>query len=192
MSRSGDNPEAEVAAGSPAPGEPVFLVVGKLRRPHGVKGEMLMEVLSDFPERLRPGVMLHVEPGYDDALVLRSVRPHKDGLLVAFEGCDTPEAAGEFRNRLVAVKTANRPPLAEGEYYHHQVIGLRVSTTSGQTVGRVVEILTTGAHDVLVVRGETGPEILIPLVEPFLQEINLAQGEMIVSLIPGMLPGEER
>jgi 16S rRNA processing protein RimM len=68
---------------------------------------------------------------------------------------------------------------------------LRVSTASGQIVGRVVEILTTGAHDVLVVRGEMGPEILIPLVKPFLQEINLAQGEMIVSLIPGMLPGEE-
>ena len=59
MSRSGDNPEAEVAAGSPAPGEPVFLAVGKLRRPHGVKGEMLMEVLTDFPERLKPGVMLY-------------------------------------------------------------------------------------------------------------------------------------
>jgi 16S rRNA processing protein RimM len=190
MSRSGDNPEAEVAAGSPAPGEPVFLVVGKLRRPHGVKGEMLMEVLTDFPERLKPGGTLYVEPAYE-TLVLRSLRPHKDGLLVAFEGCITPETAGEYRNRMVAVKTANRPPLAEGEYYHHQVIGLRVSTASGQTVGRVVEILTTGAHDVLVVRGETGPEILIPLVEPFLQEINLAEGEMIVSLIPGMLPGEE-
>lgn len=190
MSQSGNDPEAEVAAGSPAPGEPVFLAVGKLRRPHGVKGEMLMEVLTDFPERLRPGLMLYLEPPYD-TLVLRSVRPHKDGMLVTIDGCDTPEKAGEYRNRLVSVKTANRPALPEGEYYHHQVIGLRVTTDSGQDVGRAVEILSTGAHDVLVVRGETGPEILIPLVKPFLQEINLVQGEIIVSLIPGMLPGEE-
>jgi len=190
MSRSGNDPEATVAAGSPAPGEPVFLAVGKLRRPHGVKGEMLMEVLTDFPERLSPGGTVYLEPAYDP-LELRSVRPHHDGLLVAFKGCDTPEAAGEYRNRLVSVKTTNRPALPEGEYYHHQVIGLRVRTASGQALGQVIEILSTGAHDVLVVRGETGPEILIPLVEPFLQEINLAQGEIIVSLIPGMLPGEE-
>ena len=191
MSRSGDESEAKVEAGSPAPGEPAFLAVGKLRRPHGVKGEMLMEVLTDFPERLKPGSVLLVEPDYAP-LVLRSVRQHKDGLLVAFTGCDTPEAAGEYRNRLVNVKTTSRPTLPEGEYYHHQLIGLRVRTASGQIVGRAIEILTTGAHDVLVARGETGPEILIPLVKPFLQEINLEQGEMIVSLIPGMLPGEER
>jgi len=190
MSRTGDNPETNVTAGSPGAGEPAFLVVGKLRRPHGVKGEMLMEVRTDFPERLRPGVTLYLEPEYSQ-LVLRSVRTHNNGLLVAFEGCDTPEQAGEFRNHLVAVETATRPKLPEGEYYHHQLIGLQVNTSTGQALGRVTEILATGAHDVLVVRGETGPEILIPLVDAFLREVNLAQGVMIVSLIPGMLPGEE-
>ena len=182
--------EAEDVAGSPAPGEPAFLAVGKLRRPHGVKGEMLMEILTDFPERLRPGGVLFVEPNHDP-LVLRSVRQHKDGLLVAFTGCETPETAGEYRNRLVTVKTVNRPTLPEGEYYHHQLVGLQVRTTSGQVVGRAIEILSTGAHDVLVARGETGPEILIPLVAPFLQEISLTDGVILVQLIPGMLPGEE-
>jgi len=190
MSPSGDKSEAPIAAGSPAPGGPAFLAVGKLRRPHGVKGEMLMEVLTDFPERLKPGVVLFVEPSYDP-MVLRSIRPHNVGLLVAFEGCHTPESAGEYRNRIVAVKTNERPQLPEGEYYHHQLIGLQVRTDSGLMVGQVTEILSTGAHDVLVVRGQTGPEILIPLVEVFLREVNLALGEMIVSLIPGMLPGEE-
>lgn len=189
MSRPGDKSEAEDAAGSPAPGEPAFLAVGKLRRPHGVKGELLMDILTDFPERLRPGGVLFVEPDHTP-LVLRSVRPHQDALLVAFKGCETPEAAGAYRNCLVTVKTANRPALPEGEYYHHQLIGLQVRTHSGQVVGRALEILSTGAHDVLLVRGETGPEILIPLVAPFLQEIGLAEGVITVQLIPGMLPGE--
>ena len=190
MSRSGNNSEAAVAAGSPAPGEPAFLAVGKLRRPHGVKGEMLMEVLTDFPEHLKPGMLLYVEPDYR-RLELLSIRPHGDGLLVAFEGYDTPEQAGELRNLTLYVPAGTRPPLPDGEYYHHQLIGLRVISSTGQALGRVTEILVTGANDVLVVRGESGPEILIPMAGPFLGEIDLAQGEMVVRLIPGMLPGEE-
>lgn len=191
MSRSGDNPEKANVAGSPGPGEPAYLVVGKLRRPHGVKGELLMEVLTDFPERLKSGVTLYGEPEYDP-MVLRSVRSHHKGLLVAFEGCDTPEQAGELRNMVVTVKTAERPPLPEGEYYHHQIIGLQVRTSAGQVLGRVVEILETGANDVLVVSGETGADALIPLADPFLHEINLGQNVLVVNLIPGLLPDEER
>jgi 16S rRNA processing protein RimM len=190
MSRSGNVPEAAEAAGSPGAGEPAFLAVGKLRRPHGLKGELLMEVLTDFPERFGPGVTLYIEPEYRPIL-LRSVRPHAQGLLVGFQGCDTPEQAGELRNRIVAIKAAHSQPLPEGEYYRHQLIGLRVSASSGQVLGQVVEVLVTGANDVLVVRGDSGPEVLIPLADPFLQEIDLARGEMVVILIPGMLPGEE-
>jgi 16S rRNA processing protein RimM len=164
--------------------------VGKLRRPHGVRGEMLMQVLTDFPERLGRGSVLYL--GADQPrLTLRSLRPHKDGLLVAFEGIDTPEEAGRLRNQVVFVKTADRPPLEEGEYYHHQLIGLRVICADGRMLGQAVEILETGASDVLVVRGESGPEILVPLAEPFLKAVRLQQGEVEVTLIPGMLPGEE-
>ena len=190
MSRSGDNPGSAVAAGSPAPGEPVFLAVGKLRRPHGVKGELLMEVLTDFPERLKPGMTLHTETE-QRPLVLRSVRSHREGLLVGFEGYNTPEQAGELRNLVLVVSSAGSPRLPEGEYYQYQLIGLRVTNSDGQVLGRVTEILTTGAHDVLVVRGEMGPEILIPMADPFVGEIDLAKGEMVVHPIPGMLPGEE-
>jgi 16S rRNA processing protein RimM len=189
MSRKDTGAENTPAAGSLAPGEPAFLAVGKLRRPHGVRGEMLMEVLTDFPARLKPGFTLLVEPDHQP-LRLRSVRPHNDGLLVAFEGIDTPEEAGLLRNRVLVVGQADRPILPEGEYYQHQWIGLRVISSDGRELGRLVEILETRANDVLVVRGETGPEILIPLAGPFIQEVRLAQGELIVNLIPGMLPGE--
>jgi 16S rRNA processing protein RimM len=174
-------------AGSPLKGEPVFLAVGKLRRPHGLHGEIIMDVLTDFPERLRPGITLYVGPKHQP-LRLRSHRWHSVALLVAFEGYNTPEQAGELRNHLAYVKTADRPPLPEGEYYHHQLIGLKVVSEQGEVLGKVTEILATGANDVYVVRAEIGPEILIPAVEEFVQTVDLEHGELRVRITPGLLP----
>ncbi len=170
--------------GSPPTGEPAFLVVGKLRHPHGLKGEILMEVITDFPERLQAGVQVYAgEP--PRPLHIRSRRKHGQGLLLGFEGYDSPETVGELRNALVFVSTADRPPLPPGEYYHHQLIGLRVISEDGQELGRLVEIMTTPANDVYVVRG-AGPDLLLPAIEPVVRAIDLERGEMQVHLLPGL------
>jgi 16S rRNA processing protein RimM len=174
-------------AGSPHKGEPVFLAVGKLRRPHGLHGEIIMDVLTDFPERLHCGITLYVGPEHQ-SLQLRSLRWHTAALLVAFEGYDTPERAGELRNQFAYVTTADRPPLPEGEYYHHQLIGLKVISEQGEVLGKVTEILATGANDVYVVRAEIGAEILIPAVDEFVRAVDLERGELRVRVAPGLLP----
>src|SRR5512139_4086674 len=89
--------------GSPSSGEPVFLAVGKLHRAHGVHGEIIMEVLTDFPERLKTGVTLFV--GKDHQPVrLNSRRWHNQNLLVSFEGYSNPEAINVLVNQLVQVR----------------------------------------------------------------------------------------
>ena len=174
-------------AGSLQNGEPVFLAVGKLRRPHGLHGEMIMDVLTDFPERLQLGMTLYVGPDHQP-LQLCSRRWHMAALLVTFEGLNTPEQAGKYRNQLAYVTTADRPPLPEGEYYHHQVIGLKVIDEQGGMLGTITEILETGANDVYVVRADIGPEILIPAVDEFVRAVDLERGELRVRLAPGLLP----
>lgn len=177
------------AAGSPLPGEPAFLAVGKLRHAHGVHGEMLMEVFTDFPDRLQPGAVLYLGPEVDQ-LKLIKCRTHREGLLMTFEGYTTPEAVGQFRNQVLYVKAADRPPLADGEYYHYQLINLNVITDVGVTLGTVTEILETGASDVLVIRPEAGPDVLIPMSDAFILNIDLAHRLITVHLIPGMLAEE--
>ena len=174
-------------AGSPQKGEPVFLAVGKLRRPHGLHGEIIMDVLTDFPERLHRGTTLYVGPEHQP-LQIRSHRWHTAAMLVAFEGYNTPEQASELRNQIAFVLTADLPPLPEGEYYHHQLIGLKVISEQGEMLGTVTEILATGASDVYVVRPKIGAEILIPAVDEFVQAIDLESGEMRVHVVPGLLP----
>jgi 16S rRNA processing protein RimM len=177
----------EEPAGSPDPGEPVFLVVGTLRRPHGLRGELLMEVITDFPERLRPGVTVYLSEQYHPVRI-RSRRWHGQLLLIAFEGYADPETAGSLRNHLVFVRADDRPPLAEGEYYHHQLLGLQVLSNEGETLGRLIQILETGANDVYVVRPQAGPDLLLPAIEPVITQVDLEQGLIRVNLLPGLMP----
>jgi len=179
--------KSKSSTGSPKTGEPVYLVVGKLRRPHGIHGEMVMEILTDFPERLQVGTRVFVGREYRE-LQIRSRRPHQNFLLVAFQGYDTPEEVGVWRNKLVYVLRVDRPPLEEDEFYHHELIGLEVEIDAQTILGTVTSILETGANDVLVVRPEKGAEILLPLTDEVVQEIDLQTGRMRVKLLPGLLP----
>ena len=173
-------------AGSPQ-GEPLFLAVGKLRRPHGIRGEMLMEVLTDFPERFRAGAVVYVGPRRVP-LTIRSVRPHRDMLIIAFEGYGERNQVEALRNLLVTVPADEAPPLAEDEVYYHQLLGLRVVTDEGVTLGRLVEILETGANDVYIVEPEGGGgQILLPAIDEVVLHIDLERGEMTVHLLEGLL-----
>jgi len=172
-------------AGSLGVGEPVFLAVGKFRRPHGVHGEILMEILTDFPERFQVGSILFIGPEHQPHKI-KSFRQHNDGLLVAFEGYNSPEEIGVFRNQYAFVSSSDRPALPNGEYYHHELIGLRVVEDNGGFLGNIVAILETGANDVLVVHPEIGSDILLPFIDEVVLEINLFQAEVRVHLLPGL------
>ena len=177
--------ENQQPAGSPQSGEPEFLVIGKLRAPHGLQGELLMDVLTDFPERIKPGRQVYAGEERRP-LEVRSCRPASKGMLIRFQGFDTPEAAGVLRNQHVFVSTADLPALPEGEYYHHQLIGLRVVSDTGDELGRLAEILDTSANDVYVIRPDEGPDLLLPAIDPVIVKIDLEQQTITVHLLPGM------
>ncbi len=171
----------EEHSGSPAAGEPEYLVIGRLRRSHGLAGEMTMDVLTDFPERITPGKVVQVGEARA-ALTIRSVRPKNKEMLVAFEGIHDPDSANHLRNQLVFVRVDELPPLPEGEYYFHQLLGLRVLDQNGNLVGTLVEIIETGANDVYLIRNETTQnEMMLPAVDDFVLRIDLAERVIIVS-----------
>jgi 16S rRNA processing protein RimM len=174
--------------GSPQ-GEPVFLAVGWIGRPHGVRGEVTLYLTTDFPERLQPEVQIFLGETHIP-MQIRARREHQGHLLLKFDGYDTPEAVGELRNQTVFVRADDRPPLPEGEYYHHQIIGLQAIDEQGQILGKVTEILSTGSNDVYVVQPDTGAEILLPATEEVILDYDLEQGHIRVHLLPGLLLGE--
>jgi 16S rRNA processing protein RimM len=173
--------------GSPQPGEPVFLVIGKLRRPHGIHGEMIMNILTDFPERLKNGMVVFVGDDHKP-LKVKTWREHQKGLLVGFADYSTPEDVGILRNCLVFIKTKELPPLPKGEYYHHQVIGLRVVDETGAELGVVADVIATGANDVFLVKQKEGKEFLLPVIDQMVLNIDLEMGEISARPLPGLIP----
>jgi 16S rRNA processing protein RimM len=185
MPRKNAPSPAPAGSGSPV-GEPVYLTVGFIRRPHGIHGELIMDIHTDFPDRLRAGAKVFLGDEHKPTK-LASVRPHGISMLVSFLGLTDPESAGRLRNTWVYVPAADRPPLPEGKVYQHQVLGLRVVADDGRELGTLVDIFETGANNIYVVKTAEGKEILLPAIPDVVLEIDLPNGEIKVHLLEGLI-----
>ncbi len=166
--------------------KPKFLIIGKILKPFGVRGELKVEILTDFPERFAS--LRQVWIG-DDAKSFSVERAHLHShtiALVKLAGINTPEQASPLREQLMYVAMDDAVKLRDNQVYLFQTIGLTVKTTDGQTLGKVIDVLDTRANDVYIVHDGTR-EILLPAIPEVVREINLARGEMIVKLIDGLL-----
>ncbi len=167
------------------PPPPERLIVGRIVRPWGARGQVKVEPLTDFPERFRRGARFLIGDGeYRCSSVMNAPR----NLVLKLDGVDSPDAAEALRGALLEVPTAEAPALPEGTYYHYQLMGLEVRTAEGEELGRVVEVLTTGGTDVYVVHGPRG-EVLLPATSEVVASIDLEAGRMTVTPLPGMVQG---
>ena len=171
--------------------EPRFLVIGKVIGAHGVGGELKVQIISEDPHRF--GRLEQVYAGLEDRepvpWMLERFRLHKGHALLKIANCSDRDTAQSLRGHLLHVPLEDAIPLEEGEYYEYQILDLDVWTVSDEHLGKVVEIIETGANDVYVVHG-TYPghrEILIPAIEGVVIEIDLDSGRMVVELPEGLL-----
>jgi 16S rRNA processing protein RimM len=164
---------------------PKFLVVGEILKPWGYRGEVKVQILTDFPKRLAKLKTVYLGP---DARVVQveRARLHSGAALMKFEGYDSPEAVAKLRGQTVQILAAEAAPLVEGQFYHHQIIGLQALSSDGVLLGQVEEILETGANDVYLIRREDGRELLLPAIQDVIQEIDLENKRMVVRLLPGL------
>ncbi len=181
----------DINSGSPSTGEPEFLAVGKIRRPHGVHGEMRITVWTDFPERLQPGKQVFVGKKYLPVHI-KSLRGHAQEFLIAFDEFTNRDEIGQYRNQVLFVRTADLPTLPDDEIYLHQLLGLQVVLDEDhRLLGMVAEILETGANHVFLVRREGRGDILIPDIDPVIVKIDLQKGEIRVNLLPGLIADDQ-
>ena len=171
--------------------EPRYLAVGLVVGAHGLLGELKVNLLTDDPHRFGrlERVLIGPEGTEPVARPLVSYRLHKGRVLLRLQGCDDRAAAETLRGYLVQVPFDEAILLEEGEYFEHQILGLDVWTASGRDLGRVTEIIYTGANEVYVVRG-TGAErreLLIPAIKDVVLEVDPDTGRLVVELPQGLV-----
>lgn len=169
------------------PGKPADILVGLIHKPHGLRGEVAVEVLSDIEGRFKKGSELKlVVPGVPARAVrVRSSRNHGRGILLTFEGVETREGAEQLRGGRLEVDRDRVPPAAEGEFYHFELVGCRCYD-GGRDLGVIVSVVEDGGGALLQVRdGEE--ELLVPFVKAFLTAIDTAAQRLDFDLPPGLV-----
>jgi 16S rRNA processing protein RimM len=167
---------------------PDTVVIGRIGRPHGVRGEVTIEVRTDDPDlRFAPGAVLLTDPADRGPLTIAGSRWHRDVLLLAVEGVESREAAELLRNTLLLVETSTLPALDDpDDYYDHQLIGLTARLTDGTALGVVVAVSHEGG-DLLVVERPDAGELLVPFVRVIVPTVDLAAGSLVVDPPEGLL-----
>ncbi|MFD4504278.1 ribosome maturation factor RimM [Streptomyces sp. NPDC058457] len=165
------------------------LVVARIGRAHGIKGEVTVEVRTDEPElRLAPGAVLATDPASAGPLTIETGRVHSGRLLLRFEGVKDRTGAETLRNTLlIAEIDPEELPEGEDEYYDHQLIDLDVVTEDGTEVGRITEISHLPSQDLFIVERPDGSEVMIPFVEEIVVEIDLEEQKAVVAPPPGLI-----
>jgi 16S rRNA processing protein RimM len=166
-----------------------MVAIGRVVKPQGRRGEVVVAPLSDRPERF-PGLRRAYVAGAAGAareVTVASCWPHKGRFVLKLEGVDTIDQAEAYRGLELRIGEEELAVLPPGSYYHHQLKGLAVVDTDARPVGTAVDVLETGGGaPVLVVQGPRG-EILLPLAEAFVREVDLPAGRLVVSL-PEVVP----
>jgi 16S rRNA processing protein RimM len=179
------------AGDSPTPGRPeaLRLVVGRIGRAHGIRGQATVEVRTDDPElRFAPGATLLTEPAERGPLVVTDSRFHSGTLLLSFEGVADRNAVEALRNTILVVEAdPDEVPADPEEFYDHQLLGLAVVAEDGTRIGEIADVLHLPGQDALAVKRPDAAEVLIPFIKQFVPVVDVRGGRVVVTPPEGLL-----
>ena len=171
---------------------PQYLVLGEILRPHGVRGEVRLRLLTDYPERIRELQSVYVGSDPQSPRLKRynidQIRINQDYGLLKFKTINSRDDAERLRELLVMVHIDEAVPLDDDEVYLFQLIGMAVHTEAGELLGTVRDVLETGANDVYIIDSEHYGEVLVPVIEDTIISTDVEAGIITVRLPDGLLP----
>jgi len=162
------------------------LLAGRVLRPHGIRGYLLIASDANYFSGLKPGVQLFFGENNIPGTII-SLHPHQKRYLLNVDISQDRDQAEKLRGKQISISLEDLPELTEGEYFYWQILGLQVKTDSGETLGILENILETGANDVYVVKTPQGDELLLPAIKDVIRDVSLEQKCITVHLLPGLI-----
>ncbi|MGG1514672.1 ribosome maturation factor RimM [Paenibacillus oryzisoli] len=163
--------------------------VGKIVNSHGIRGELKVVPETDFPERFDKGSELIIvdAKNVQTPVTVKTSRLHKNVFIVQFEQFSNINDVEKFKGALLKIEGKHQQPLEEGEYYYHEIIGCKVVTEEGRELGEISEILTPGANDVWVVSLGKGKELLLPVIDDVVLDVDVPNKTIRIHLMEGLM-----
>jgi 16S rRNA processing protein RimM len=171
---------------------PKYLLLGEILRPHGIRGELRVRILTDYPERINNLEQVYVGKSPNTttatAYFVQHMRMHQDYGLLKLKSIDDRDAADKLRQLFVMIDLDNAIPLDEGEHYLFELVGLKIQTEDGEYFGELTEVLETGANDVYIIASPKYGEVLLPVIEDVVLNTDVDAGVITVKIPDGLLP----
>ncbi len=162
--------------------------VGAIASMHGVKGEVKVFPTTDEPEKFKSLEKVTLDTGKGEIdLEIQSARFFKNMVIVKFKGIDSLDDAEKYRGKTLWIDRKQAVPLEEDEYYQGDLIGLTVVSDTGEEIGKLTEVLETGANDVYEVTSPEGKKILFPAIRDCVKRVDLEAGTMTVHVMDGLM-----
>ena len=186
LKRPRNNPKTETRGSAKTKAEPRFLVIGRVIRPHGIRGDLRVESHTDTLERFYLIEKVYFDEDDGEPLLVENVRLHQKRILLKLKGVEDRNAAESLRHSWLYIPMDEAIPLEEDEYFLYQLIGLKVVNQDGDVLGEISDVLETKANNVFIVK-DVEHEHLIPDIPEVIKEINFANNIMKIDELPGLI-----
>jgi len=163
--------------------EPDYIVIGRIMGASGNAGQIRVDITTDFPQRYAEGssVFVNKRPA-----VIESVEWHKGKAIIKLDIINDMRESRKLQGQFLEIHRTQVRPLPEGQFYHFQLVGMKVWTTGDELLGEITDILTSAGNDTYVIKGRDG-DILIPAAEDIIKSVNLKNKKLVIEPIKGLL-----
>ncbi|MEE8418679.1 MAG: ribosome maturation factor RimM [Dehalococcoidales bacterium] len=165
------------------PSEPEYIAIGRILSPWGTEGQIKVDSTTDFPQRYAVSSSVFVNK---HQAVIESVEWHKGKAVIKLDIINDLKESQKLQGQFLEIHRSQVRSLPEGQYYHFQLVGLKVWTTGEELLGEITDILTASGNDTYVIKGRDG-DILIPAAEDIIKSVNLKKKKLVIEPIKGLL-----
>jgi len=162
-------------------------LIGKILKPQGIKGEVKVEIITSFPEHFEELAEVYLDDSANSAIEIEKSRFAKSFVYIKFKNIQSRNDAETLKNKYLYIHESDLYPLEDDEFYHHQIIGLKVFSEEDRYIGKIIDVETYPENDMLIIKSEDKEIHLVPVVKEIIKNVDIESQKVTIKLLDGLL-----